>query len=126
VAGSKVLVVEDDADTRAILVEFFEAEGYEVTAVATAEAALDALREHAADVVLSDNQLDGGASGAWMLRRAFEQGLLTNVGAVMYTGDTNPELPRFVRVLHKSAALRELELTAERAIDSARSRARAL
>jgi CheY-like chemotaxis protein len=119
---SKILVVEDDPDTREILVEFFVAHGYEVTAVSTAEAGLEELQHSDTDVVVSDNQLDGGRTGSWMLRRAYEQGLLNKVGAVMYTADSKPQVPRMVRVLRKPTALREIELTAERAADSARAR----
>ncbi len=91
---SKILVVEDDPDTREILVEFFAAHGYEVIAVATAEAGLEELQGRTADVVLSDNQLDGGESGAWMLERAYSEGLLEKVAAVMYTaGPTIPDDP---------------------------------
>jgi CheY-like chemotaxis protein len=119
---SKILVVEDDPDTREILVEFFVSHGYEVTAVSTAEAGLEELQQSDTDVVLSDNQLDGGRTGSWMLRRAFEEGLLKKVAAVMYTADSAPHVPRKVRVLRKPTALREIELTAERAVDSARAR----
>lgn len=120
---AKILVVEDDPDTREILVEFFAAHGYDVTAVSTAEAGLEKLENNEADIVVSDNNLDGGRTGSWMLQRAFEQGLLDKVAAVMYTADAAPpRVPRTVRVLRKPTALRELELTAERAVDSARMR----
>lgn len=120
---AKILVVEDDPDTREILVEFFVAHGYDVTAVSTAEAGLEKLQQNEADIVVSDNHLDGEQTGSWMLHRAFEEGLLAKVGAVMYTADAaTPRVPRTVRVLRKPTALRELELTAERAADSARLR----
>lgn len=120
--SAKILVVEDDPDTREILVEFFTSHGYDVTAVATAEAGLEKLQHQVADVVVSDNQLDGGHTGSWMLSKAYENGLLEKVGAVMYTADLNPGVPRIVRVLRKPTALGELERTAERAVDSARMR----
>ena len=122
-AYSKILVVEDDPDTREILVEFFAAHGYEVTAVATAEAGLLELQGHTADLVLSDNQLAGGRTGSWMLDRAYREGLLENVAAVMYTADASPTVPRTVRVLKKPTSLVAIEETAERAIDSCRMRA---
>jgi CheY-like chemotaxis protein len=114
--------VEDDPDTREILVEFFESLGYDVTAVATAEAGLEKLQHRTTDIVLSDNQLDGGRSGAWMLERAYKEGLLRKVGAVLYTADSDPHVPRVVRVLHKPAGLQEIETIAESAADSARAR----
>lgn len=115
-------MVEDDPDTRDILVEFFAAHGYEVTAVATAEAGLESLQHRSLDLVLSDNQLEGGKTGSWMLRRAEEQGLLEKVGAVMYTADSDIRVPCTVRILRKPTTLREIERTAERAVDSARAR----
>jgi CheY-like chemotaxis protein len=120
--GAKILVVEDDPDTRDILVQFFAGHGYVVTAVSTAEAGLEKLQQSEADVVLSDNNLDGGRTGSWMLQRAFEEGLLEKVGAVMYTADTKPRVPRTVRVIRKPSGLREIEETTERAVDSARAR----
>lgn len=121
---SKILVVEDDPDTREILVEFFATHGYEVTAVATAEAGLRELQDQPVDVVLSDNQLDGGPSGEWMLGQAHQSGLLEKIGAVMYTSDDKPHVPRTVRVIRKPSSLGVIEETTERAIDSARLRAK--
>ncbi|MCW5813666.1 MAG: response regulator [Labilithrix sp.] len=116
------MVVEDDPDTREILADFFASHGYDVKTVATAEAGLAELKGNGTDVVLSDNQLDGGHTGSWMLRRAYAEGLLRRVAAVMYTADDDPNVPRVVRVLHKPTALSVIEATAERAIDSARGR----
>lgn len=117
---SKILVVEDDPDTRDLLVQFFASHGYAVTAVDSAEEGLEQLRDKTTDVVLCDNQLVGDHTGSWMLRRAYADGLLWRVAAVMYTADTDPKVPRVVRVLRKPTALDEIERTAERALDSAR------
>lgn len=121
--SATILVVEDDPDTRDLLVAFFSRQGYEVTAVTSAEAGLETLQHHATDIVVSDNQLEGTRTGAWMLRQAFEEGLLERVGVVMYTADSmRPPVPRRVRVLKKPTALREIETAAEHAADSARAR----
>jgi PAS domain S-box-containing protein len=54
-----VLLVEDDADTRGMLAAVLEAHGARVTACASAEAALRALRDTAPDLVISDIGMPG-------------------------------------------------------------------
>ncbi|HEX9983910.1 MAG TPA: ATP-binding protein [Thermoanaerobaculia bacterium] len=58
-AGIDVLVVEDDDDTRLMLTKTLEQHGASVTAVASAPAALDALRARTPHVVLSDIAMPG-------------------------------------------------------------------
>ena len=57
--GVKVLLVEDNAMVRDSLVELIEVLGHRVTAVAQAEAALEALAAEGYDVLLSDLSLPG-------------------------------------------------------------------
>ena len=52
--GRKVLVVEDDAELRGILVEALEEEGYRVVAAGDGLEALDLVRRDLPDVVLLD------------------------------------------------------------------------
>lgn len=60
VAGSgRVLLVEDDADIRTILVEFLEAQGLDVDAVSNGPEALVRAVTHAHDLVILDIQLPG-------------------------------------------------------------------
>lgn len=120
--GLKILLVEDDPDTRDLLEEFFSTNGYTVVAVDSAEDALDALRDESIDLVVSDNQLEGDNTGSWMLREARTTGLLRNVGALMYTGDRHLDVPEGVRVLQKPTALDDLERAAEEALVRARGR----
>ena len=57
-----VLIVDDEADLRRMLVLLFKSRGYEPTAVASGEQALAELAERPYDVVLSDirmPKLDG-------------------------------------------------------------------
>lgn len=54
---AKVLVVDDDDVTRACLVNYFVAEGYDVREAGTAEAAEQQLAEEPADLVLLDIRL---------------------------------------------------------------------
>jgi PAS domain S-box-containing protein len=58
-AGVNVLVVEDDDDTRVMLTKTLERHGASVVAVASAPAALDALRARTPHVVLSDIAMPG-------------------------------------------------------------------
>ena len=58
-AGIGVLVVEDDADSRDVVVEALERAGASVRAVADARAALESLVEQTATVVVCDIGMDG-------------------------------------------------------------------
>ncbi|MGH7320227.1 MAG: ATP-binding protein [Candidatus Rokuibacteriota bacterium] len=57
--GARVLVVEDDADTRVLVAAVLERCQADVTTVASVEAALDALNRVPIDVVVSDIALPG-------------------------------------------------------------------
>lgn len=104
----RLLIVEDDQDGREMLTELFRMHSWDVTAVPTTDAGLRALRGGGFDVVISDEDLVGG-SGSAMLREASKQGLLRNVGALMYTAEAGTlELPAGVRVLHKPLGITKL------------------
>jgi signal transduction histidine kinase/ActR/RegA family two-component response regulator len=53
-AGLRVLLVDDEADTREVLRVLLEVQGATVTAASSAGEALDLLRRHATDVLLAD------------------------------------------------------------------------
>jgi CheY-like chemotaxis protein len=60
VKPKRVLVVDDDAAIRAIFAALLEAEGYHVTAVGDAAAALGALGEgEPFDLLITDNRMPG-------------------------------------------------------------------
>ena len=110
----RLLIVEDDQDGREMLTELFRMHAWEVTPVPSTHAAMVELRAGGFDVVLSDENLEG-ASGSAMLRTASEQGLLQNVGALMYTAEPGElELPPGIRVLQKPMGITRLleEVTA--------------
>jgi CheY-like chemotaxis protein len=69
--GVRVLVVEDDEDTREVLTLGLELQGAEVMAVGSARAALGAIEEFAPSVILSDIGLpdEDGLSMMRKLRR---------------------------------------------------------
>jgi flagellar biosynthesis/type III secretory pathway protein FliH/FixJ family two-component response regulator len=54
---SHVMIVEDDPAISRLLVELVKLEGFQVSAVPCAQAALDALKQHSADILLTDFKL---------------------------------------------------------------------
>ncbi len=87
-----VLVVDDSSEIREILTRLLEQEGATVTAVDTAERALDLLERLRPDVLLSDLEMPE-KSGYWLIGRvralAPDRGGLTP--AACLTGWTSPE-----------------------------------
>ncbi len=63
---ARILIVEDDASMREVLVFFLSNEGYEVQAIDTGEEALELLRQEDFDLVMTDLKL-GGISGIEVL-----------------------------------------------------------
>jgi DNA-binding NtrC family response regulator len=61
---ARILLVDDEAEVRAVLGEFLESEGYDVIFAETAVAALDAVREQQPQLVLLDLNMPGAVSGA--------------------------------------------------------------
>ena len=58
-APRSLLIIEDDAEFRAIVVRLFERRGYHVVACDCLDGALNAAREHRLDAVLMDRTLAG-------------------------------------------------------------------
>ena len=69
---SRVLVVDDDTDIRATVVDILLAEGYEVDSAGSCEEALERLDARAPDVIVLDVQMEG-ADGADFARRYRER-----------------------------------------------------
>lgn len=69
-AGLRVLMVEDEPEVRTLVETFLKALGCEVTACASAEAALLALDGSSFDLLLSDIALGAGMRGTELARRA--------------------------------------------------------
>jgi CheY-like chemotaxis protein len=87
-----VLVVEDSAAIREMLTQILEWQGATVTAVGTAEHALELLEQLRPDVLLSDLEMSG-KDGYWLIGRVRalspDRGGLTP--AACLTGCTDPE-----------------------------------
>ena len=82
-----ILIVDDEESLRLTFKMFLKREGYEpVDAVSTFEEALEAIKEHEYDLIISDIVLEG-ASGIDLLRHVRQKGLKCPV--VMITGYPN-------------------------------------
>jgi len=102
-----ILVVEDDDDIRDLLVTLLEMAGYAVTACATAEQGLNALREATFDFVLTDYMLPN-RTGGWLLHQAQSEGLLDATPALVVTAHPNPPDINGFDVFHKPFDLDDL------------------
>ena len=102
-----ILLVEDDADTRALMVTLLEIAGLTPRACATAEEGLERLREQQFDLVLTDYMLPH-RSGAWLLRQASEEGLLDGTPALVVTAHPSPRDTDGFEIISKPFDLDEL------------------
>jgi PAS domain S-box-containing protein len=85
VPALKMLLLEDNADTRSLLSETFARLAYDVVATESAEAALDVLSRQSVDVILADIGLPG-MNGYDFLRRARELPSAAHTPAFALTG----------------------------------------
>jgi DNA-binding response OmpR family regulator len=74
----RVLVVDDDKDTRILVVDILEGDGYQVHSCPTGEQALEILGEASFDLILSDIKMPG-ITGIELLRHVRKSGLSTMV-----------------------------------------------
>lgn len=86
---TKLLYVEDDEDLRGLVATALADNGYDVTEVGSAEDALDRLDGARFDALLTDYNLPG-ETGAWLLARASERGLLRQTPAIVLTSERKP------------------------------------
>lgn len=78
-----ILVVDDDARIRQMLLRYFEDEGYRVSAVANGAALRDCLRKTSIDIILLDLGLAEGEDGLSLAREVRSQ---SDVPIIMLTG----------------------------------------
>lgn len=107
---TRILVVEDDADTRALLIRRLRTAGHGVTACKNAEDALAALTGEPFDALVVDVKLPG-MDGYEMVRRARADGL-SDAPVVIATITDTDDLPGDVAVaawLAKPFTRRDIE-----------------
>lgn len=78
-----ILIVEDDADCRAVLQDLLELNGYQVRSCENARHAVEEARARRPSLMLLDYLMPDG-DGAWVVRRLRESGV--DVPVVLTTG----------------------------------------
>jgi putative nucleotidyltransferase with HDIG domain len=135
-----ILVVDDDAAVRGVISVLLREEGYAVTAVASAEAALDAARATEYPLVISDVRMPGH-DGVWLLERMRE--VCPDTAVIMLTGfgDTEaaveclrsgaadyllkpPKVTELICAIERALGRRKLELARQRYRQSLEARVR--
>lgn len=81
---ARILLVEDDDDIRLLLTLALRAEDFEVTAVTTADQALQAMRDRRHDLILTDYCLPG-KDGIQMIAEAQASGVLSKAAVIVCT-----------------------------------------
>ena len=81
---ARILVVEDQADVRALLTTALEIEGHSVDEASNAREGLARLQQGHYDLVLSDYAMPG-ETGVWMLYEAERLGLLAGTASLIVT-----------------------------------------
>lgn len=97
---TKLLYVEDNDDLRDMIAVTFIDAGFDVTAVSSAQAALQQLKRGHFDIVVTDYNLTA-ETGAWLLAKASAKGYLDRTVAVVLTSERNPAGVEGYRVLRK-------------------------
>lgn len=94
------------------MTEFLARFGYDVTAVESAERAIERLRAEHYDVVVSDHWLEGGETGTWLLCTAEAEGLLERTHAIMCSAEWKLEgVPDGIPLMQKPIDVYALDET---------------
>lgn len=122
-SGAQVLVVDDEADIRALIQEILSEEGHGVTVAANADEARSALQSNDFDLILLDVWMPD-TDGITLLREWSEQGELKSPVVIMSghgTVDTAVEATRLGAhdFVEKPLSLAKLLRTVEGALESA-------
>jgi CheY-like chemotaxis protein len=104
----RILVVDDDEDTRDLITFALQGEGYAVTPARDGPSALDALRAGRFELVITDYDMPG-QTGAEMLKAAAREDLLGEASALVVTAHPEPEgVPEETPLLRKPIDLERL------------------
>lgn len=113
----RILLVEDDEDTRQLLAVALEAQAYDVTQAGDAEEGLEALRTTPFDMILTDYDLPG-KTGAEMLREAGDLRLLHGAATLVVTAHPDPEGVEDSTLIRKPLDLEKFLLKIRRIFES--------
>ena len=119
-----ILIVDDEAEVRATLLEALESQGYTAEAVASGEAALGRMAQRFFPVVVTDLHMPGGQTGLDLIgaiRHSFPDTLCILITAFA-TLDTSIEALKrgAYDLIQKPFRLTEMEVVLNRALDHAR------
>ncbi len=104
----RILVVDDDEDTRQLIAFALGKSRYAITEAADGEAALAALRAGRFDLVITDYDMPG-VTGAEMLKRATREGILGQASSLVVTAHPDPRgVPEETPLLSKPLDLERL------------------
>jgi len=102
-----ILLVEDDHDIREMMTTLLGLAGFAVVSCETAESGLNALREQAFDLVLTDYALPR-QSGVWLLENAEAEGLIQGIPVLIVTAHPHVDGAESYEVVHKPFDLDDL------------------
>src|SRR5687768_8650441 len=104
----RILVVDDDEDTRDLVTFALQAQPYAVTAAADGPSGLAALRREGFDLVITDYDMPG-LTGAEMLKQAAREKILGDASALVVTAHPEPSgVPDETPLLRKPIDLERL------------------
>ena len=107
-SASRILVVDDDADTLELVSYALAARGFAVTGARNAAEALEALRQGAFDLVITDYDMPD-QTGAELLARAGREGILGEASSLVVTAHPDPAgVPEDTPLLRKPIDLERL------------------
>lgn len=86
----RILVVDDESAIRDMLCDYFSEFNYDVTEAGNGIEALDALKKHSFDLILTDIKMPG-MDGLTLISKIVEQKINTNTKIVTMTGGTNEQ-----------------------------------
>ncbi|MGZ4809615.1 MAG: response regulator, partial [Thermoanaerobaculia bacterium] len=113
----RLLVVEDDADQRKSMIELIAHEDVEITAVATADEALEMLRATHFDCMVLDLGLSGGTDGFQLLETVKSDPTMQELPIIIYTGkDLNQQEDTRLRKFAETIIVKDVK-SPERLLD---------
>src|SRR5688500_14666949 len=105
---ARILVVDDDEDTRDLVTFALQGQQFAVTSVHDGASGLDALRHEGFDLVITDYDMPG-LTGAEMLKQATRENILGDAGALVVTAHPDPSgVPEETPLLRKPIDIERL------------------